>query len=87
MKEKPVTPYQRLMNQFSAWANECIMRGRISMWRYPKDKLSETNWRLADLWERVAAADQLGYDVQLSAKDDGLHVEYVKKLPKRPWNV
>jgi len=86
MKTKPKTPYQRLMEQFCQWANECTHRGRVDMWRYPKDKLGE-RWTLGDLWERTAAAEQLGYDVQLSANKDGLLVQYVKKLPKRPWNI
>lgn len=83
---KRQNPYQRLRDQFRDWMNECLMRRRVSMWLYAKDKLHH-NWTLTDLWERVAAAEQLGYDVQLSAKTDGLHVEYVKKLPGRPWNV
>jgi hypothetical protein len=51
---------------------------RKVMWRYPKDKLS-TQWSLADLYERVAAANQLDYDVRLTANDDGLLVEYIKR--------
>ena len=55
------------------------------MWVYPKNKLTEKD--LYDLYERVAAAEQLNYDVQLFATDDGLSVKYIEKNPKRPWDI
>ena len=54
---------------------------RVSMWTYPKDKLG-LNWKLEDLYERVATAKQLGYDVQLRADPvAGLQVLYVTERP------
>jgi hypothetical protein len=86
MKTKPITPYQRLMDDFKAFANAVEFRKRKPMWNYPKDKL-DGGWDLTDLYERVAAADQLGYDVRLLATEGGLEVQYIEKNPKRPWNV
>ena len=86
MKTKPITPYQRLMDDFKAFANTVEFRKRKNMWTYPKNKLNE-RWPLKDLYERVAAADQLGYDVRLLATEGDLEVQYIEKNPKRPWNV
>jgi hypothetical protein len=86
MKTKPITPYQRLMDDFKDFANAVEFRKRKSMWTYPKNKLSES-WPLNDLYERVSAADQIGYDVRLLATEGGLEVQYIEKNPKRPWNV
>jgi hypothetical protein len=46
--------------------------------RGPKAKLGE-HWTLTDLYERTAAAAQIGYDVRIVSADDGLRVEYVER--------
>lgn len=84
-KQKPITPYQRLLDDAQKFASAVEYRARKLMWSYPKEKLG-ASWTLKDLAERTAAAEQLGYDVQIVNKDDGLHVYYVKKLPDRPWS-
>lgn len=84
-KQKPITPYQRLLADAQKFALAVNIRTRKLMWFYPKEKLG-ASWSLKNLAERTAAAEQLGYDVQLVNKDDGLHVYYVKKLPDRPWS-
>jgi hypothetical protein len=81
MRPKPVTPYTRLLNQALEVLSPVFYPRRISMWRYPKEKLS-TPWRLDDLYERVVAADQLGFDVVLIAGDDGLSVKYQQRVKK-----
>ncbi len=83
---KRTNPYVTLKKEFSEWVSRAINRRRTLMWIYPKEKLPE-GWRLTDLYERVAAADQLGYEVHLKTSETGLHVEYVPKLPERPWNI
>ena len=85
-EHKRVMPYQRLLQSFREFVDKCQFRHRKTMWHYPKARLHE-GWKLSDLWERTAAAEQLDYDVQLLAKEDGLHVQYVKKIPDRPWNI
>lgn len=85
MKTKPITPYQRLLESAREFATAVEHPHTKLMWTYPKDKLN-TGWHLTDLAERVAAANQLGYDVKLVNQDGALQVWYVKKMPNRPWD-
>lgn len=41
MKTKPISPYERLMDSFTKFANDVEYRKRITMWVYPKNKLTE----------------------------------------------
>jgi hypothetical protein len=79
MKTKPVTPWERLSRKYHRALAKAMYPRRVTMWVYPKDKL-ETGWSLTGLSERVRAADQLGYDVRLIWKDDGLTVQYVERF-------
>lgn len=83
---KRTNPYTTLKNQFSDWVSKAINRRRVLMWTYPKNRLEE-GWKLSDLSERVAAANQLGFEVVLKSSEAGLHVEYVAKVPERPWDI
>ena len=76
-------PYNRLKEEFRSWVFKATHRQTKTMWVYPKKDLSH-GWRLDTLHERVSAADQLGYDVELKATQDGLVVQYVKKIPEKP---
>lgn len=81
MKTKPITPWERLSRQYHRTLTKALYPRRVTMWVYPKDKLSgEPGWSLTDLAERVRAADQLGYDVRLVWKEDGLNVQYVERF-------
>ena len=86
MTTKRINPYTALKNQFSAWATKVFFRRTKSMWTYPKSKLND-RWQLGGLYERVKAAEQIGYDVKLFATDAGLEVKYVEKLPERPFDI
>ena len=81
-------PYNRLKRVAREALEKQIHRRRKVMWRYPKGRLSE-GWNLATLAERVQAADQLGWDVQLRVTDGELVVEYVKRAPTNelPWEL
>lgn len=79
-------PYSDLKRRFNEFVTQCLCRHTKSMWTYPKARLGD-NWTLDRLWERVAAAEQIGYDVQIRATDEGLSVQYVKKLPMRPFDI
>ncbi len=83
-KTKPKTPYQRVLEEAQDFARKVKCRHTKTMWTYPKDKLN-TGWALESLYERVKAAEQLGYEVVLMATDDGLAVRYVKEVPEAPW--
>lgn len=88
MKEKPITPYQRLLEEARKFVWDVTYRNKRVMFIYPKDKVDgRATYRLDDLAERVAAADQLGYDVQLVNNDDGLNVMYIKRIPPAPWKL
>jgi hypothetical protein len=86
MKAKPITPYQRLLDDFREYAGKVECRRRKPMFFIPKNRLSE-GWRVDDIYERTAAAEQLGYDVILIADLDGLRIRYIEKVPPKPWNV
>jgi len=73
-------PYTQLKNRFTAFANKVFGRRVVPMWNYRKETLP-------DLYERVSAAQQLGYEVRLVAKEDQIFVEYTQKLPDRPWDI
>lgn len=83
MKDKPITPYQRLLDAARKYAGNVDYPKRTLMWRYPKGRLGE-GWTLTDLNERAQAAKQLGFDVVLKPTDEGLEVWYVQKRPDRP---
>jgi hypothetical protein len=53
------------------------------MWAYPRNRLSE-GWDMVSLDHRIKAADQLGYDVQVTSTDEGVRVLYVKRVDV-PW--
>lgn len=84
MREKPITPYARLLADVRKFASSVKYPHKKLMWRYNKSDLGK-HWTLTDLYERVKAADQLGYDVVLVAEDAGLAVQYAKR-PDVPWD-
>jgi hypothetical protein len=81
---KRVSPYTTLKKEAEDWARKVAHPHRKVMWTYPKEKLKE-GWNVSDLAERVAAADQLGYDVKLENRTEGLTVIYVKRPPDVPY--
>ena len=80
-----MNPYTRLLNNIKKWVDNLECRHEVFMWRYPKEKL-DLLWKLEDLYHRVSAAEQLGYEVVLEAsEEDGLTVKYRKKMPPIPF--
>lgn len=77
-RPRPVTPYERLMQKAMRLASQVKCPQLKRMWFYPKDKLT-TGWSLADLNERVQAADALGWDTVLVSDSNGLNVMYRKR--------
>jgi hypothetical protein len=84
MKTKPITPYQRLKDESRKYCFDVEYRHKVEM-HYYRDAKKGGTWKLDDLAHKVDAAKQLGYDVQLENKDDGLHVYYRKQPPARPF--
>ena len=80
MTTKRLNPYQRLLNQIKDFLRDDVKyRHKKLMWRYSKKSLNN-GWDLSQVYERVQAAEQLGYDVQLIANGSGLEVHYIKKI-------
>lgn len=86
VNKKP-TRYQQLKVAVREFAHQVANPKRVVMWTYPKAKLADGNWNLADLYERVKAAESLGYDVALSSECSGLVVCYVAKRPSPPFEL
>lgn len=83
-----ISPYTRLKDSFHKFAsNVCYPRKR-HMWTYPKATLDTDVWALKGLWDRVAAAKTLGWDVVLEATDEGIKVYYLEARPTDiPWDA
>ncbi len=80
---KTVSGLRETANEFF---NKVVNRDVRGMFLYPKNRLKEA-WALTDVYERTLAAQELGWTVVIRADQDGLHVDYAKKLPtSRPWN-
>ena len=74
-----INPYQRLLDKIVSFCDSLKDRHPRIMFTYPKEELN-TNWSMPQLYERVAAADQLGYDVKLKATTEGLEFWYEKRV-------
>ena len=81
---KRINPYTRLKNLGSEYICELKNPETVGMWTYPKSRLDE-GWSLTDLYERIKAAEQLGYDVKLMATNKGIEANYVKQAKATPW--
>ncbi len=77
-------PYINLLLSIQDFCKKIECRREKGMWYYEKSKL-DTSWKLKDLYERVAAGKQLGYDVVLKTDEKGLHVFYVEEIPEIPY--
>ena len=64
-----ISPYTRLLNMAREYAWQVVNPRRIMMFYYERAQL-------ADLYERVVAADQLGYDVQAIADTENRHIVF-----------
>lgn len=85
-KTPRINPYQRLLATFKEYARNVEWRHTCFMFLYPRSSLGD-GYQLTDLDQRVAAAEQLGYDVTLTSDKEGLLVRYRKKIPQLPWEV
>ena len=79
-------PYSRLKRAAMKWVSAVKYAKRSRMWTY-EIKSPGDSWRLLDLREWVAAADQIGFDVRLEVNGNNLEVWYVKRPPETPWEL
>lgn len=78
-------PYQRLLERIQKFCFDLQYPHTRTMFFFPKEKLS-IGWDLKDVYERTAAAGQLGYDVILEHRENGLFINYRKKMPVIPYD-
>lgn len=76
---KRVNPYSRLLERITRFCREIKYAHRRTMFTYPRDRLN-AGWRLDQVYERVSAADQIGYECVVIADDTQLRIEYRKKV-------
>ncbi len=76
-------PYTRLKRACLKWAQSVYSPEKKLLWLYKKSDFDK-QVNLYFLYERVGAADDLGYDVRLESRSDGLQVVYVKRPDQPP---
>lgn len=83
-----VSPYTRLKDDFREFVHNVYERRVVTMFSMSREGIYGKNYNIIDLYERVIAANQLGYDVRLRVDKEGkLVAEYIQKLPTRPWFI
>lgn len=87
MKQKPITPYARLLETCRRWANSARYPIRKPMFTYANASETDRSFTIADLYQRTAAADQLGYDVLVQCEGKNLVVTYRARVPELPWEL
>lgn len=80
MTTKRLNPYQYLLNEVRDLLTAIKYRKTKNMLFYAAKELNR-GYDLSQIKERIAAADQLGYDVQVIIVDGGLQFFYIKKMP------
>jgi len=74
-----INPYQRLLDKIVSFCGSLKYRHTVLMFTYPKEEL-DANWSMKQLYERVATANQLDYDVEIKPTSDGLEMWYKKRI-------
>jgi len=82
---KRVNPYERLRNECSQWAFDVEYPQRRLMFTFPSAGKANSNYDLRDVYERVQAAETLGWRCEIRVVDNVLRIEYVKKPETKPW--
>ena len=75
-----INPYQRLLDKIVSFCDSLKYRHSKIMFTYPKNELVDTHWSMTQLYERVATANQLDYDVEIKPTSDGLEMWYKKRI-------
>ena len=86
MKRK--NPYTTLLELFRSYVIKIKNRKDIHSFYYGIDKVKEKErYLLDDLFYKIQAANELGYDTVLKATNLGIEVHFVGKLPEPPYCV
>lgn len=90
-KEKPKTPYERLVEETLRFLSRVLFPKKKEMWTYTKQDVDSARYAVGDvLRQRVIAARQLGYEVHIVENDGVISVLYVEKRPEwddLPWSL
>lgn len=74
-----IKTYGEFKNRVIKWRNEVMFPKTIKMWSYINVDDSQQGFRLDHLLQRIEAADQLGYKVEVRSAGKDIEVYYVKK--------
>lgn len=80
-----INPYTRLLKEIKEFCRELNTIKSQQMCVYTLEQLKEQGWDLFWVYERVGAAQQLGYKVELRYTDERLELWYVLKPRTTPW--
>lgn len=88
-KPKPITPYERLRSEAAQWAFNVANPIRRRMYTFQTAEIDRGDgWKLCDVKQRVQAADQLGWNVEIVVDTNGdLVFRYVQRPPDAPWSI
>ena len=83
---KRINPYTRLLTIAKKFVSDVKYRQKKSLFFYSVENL-KGGFNLLDLYHHTKAADDLGYNIMLHSDKEGLHVDYIKKIPSIPWEL
>lgn len=79
-----LNPYERLKQIGREYADAVKYRHTANMFSLSKKEIDENNYSLREIYQRTAAAQQIGYEVHLVIRNDVLFIEYVQSPPQMP---
>lgn len=80
-------PYTRLLEKCAVWATRVRGPKILPMFVMRDVMNADLSYSLKDVFERIVAADQMGFDVQLRVSDKDLFIEYVARAPEPPKEI
>ncbi len=82
-----MNPYTRLIERCSVWSVKVRCPKIRAMFTFTNAEHGPGNYSLYEVFQRTAAADQLGFDVRLRVRGKDLITEYVERAPEPPREI
>jgi len=82
-----MNPYTRLLEKCSVWSVKVRCPKTRRMFTFANVEHGSGRYSLNDVFQRTAAADQLGFDVRLRVSGKDLVAEYVERPPEPPREI
>lgn len=79
-KQKTITPYQRLLDEIHDLVFKWRHRHTVSLFTIPVSDLKTKSFTMLDVYHKVQAAQDLGYEVVLEVGSDRLYAFYKRKV-------